>query len=470
MNGRQLPEPVYFDARAAVITNRADGCHDASREAVQKNCLVGTSLSQAVYAREAVGVPRTYNDGNGISRACVSSQSNFQSQSAALHCVERLPQHPQPQRQPAQHVLLRSVARRDVAEPRQPQDHLQALRQQVTGIHAGTPMPVMRNLFTSVVPSSPVPLLVDSVVTTTPSHSVNRGTEHIFTLPRAMESTAVVPAAARASLSTVSETLFSTVSALREIGSDRTIEWPNEENEYSGHVPHCSDELSEPLREFLDFACAEGLLDDLPLDVRGVLRISCPFCGPFLECRLICRWLADTFLSQPSVKGVHIFGTELHVSPEYGFPMMERWAAQAYPGLVLNLRQADLTRETLPENVLTIGLHPEASSSPWDAITVNVLRSASRGVVLQATFFEAEARAIVKVSARCGVECQVLESPRYTCGAGSATSGGCDFPWMRFLCVARPGCQGPPLRGHLAALPWKTVGEATFLRSGIAVS
>lgn len=216
----------------------------------------------------------------------------------------------------------------------------------------------------------------------------------------------------------------------------------------SAYTPYCYEEFEGPFTNILAFLTANKLVEGLPLDERGVLRVSMPFCASFIECALLAEWLKSTFLVRQGIRGVHVLGTELITDPSYQWDLKEKWVKETFPGMELELRQADLAEEAMPPAALTIGIHPEASRGPpWDRIVANLLRAGHGGVCVFATFFDVEAQAVTEFCLQQGVQTQVFENAYYN-GRQIPSS-----PWMRFIVVARPGRAGVPLPGHPAASP-----------------
>merc|ERR1711879_363017 len=126
----------------------------------------------------------------------------------------------------------------------------------------------------------------------------------------------------------------------------------------------------------------------------------------------------------------------------------------------LQIKQADLANEPLPQGGITIGIHPEVTrGTPWDLIIANLLRSTPGGVVVLGHFFIEEAKAAIQMISDQGVECQVFENQYYR-GRYMPPS-----PWMRYFVIARPGKQGPPLPNHPGALPVHAGGDKAYVAS-----
>merc|ERR1711879_1040011 len=124
----------------------------------------------------------------------------------------------------------------------------------------------------------------------------------------------------------------------------------------------------------------------------------------------------------------------------------------------LQIKQADLANEPLPQGGITIGIHPEVTrGTPWDLIIANLLRSTPGGVVVLGHFFIEEAKAAIQMISDQGVDCQVFENTYYR-GRYMPPS-----PWMRFFVIARPGKPGPPLPNHPGALPVQGDGGLALL-------
>uniref|UniRef100_A0A7S2C6T5 Uncharacterized protein n=1 Tax=Alexandrium andersonii TaxID=327968 RepID=A0A7S2C6T5_9DINO len=189
---------------------------------------------------------------------------------------------------------------------------------------------------------------------------------------------------------------------------------------------------------------ATGWLDDLPLDAHGILWVALPFCGSVQELPVLVEFLAKRFLERPGVKGVRIFGSDVQNWDLKGgyWRQKEKWAARKFPGMQLQFRPVDLTREAHPSSALTFGIHPEctAPNSPWPQILTNIIEN-TYGVCAIATFKEGEMEVVCDICRKAGVACEVLENPHWQ---KNPVPPGTQPPFCRFIMLVRrsPGHAG----------------------------
>eukprot|EP00930_Biecheleria_cincta_P091205 TRINITY_DN80716_c0_g1_i1.p1 TRINITY_DN80716_c0_g1~~TRINITY_DN80716_c0_g1_i1.p1 ORF type:complete len:283 (-),score=50.09 TRINITY_DN80716_c0_g1_i1:50-898(-) len=193
------------------------------------------------------------------------------------------------------------------------------------------------------------------------------------------------------------------------------------------------DSWGGPYAEMMRFLLQHGFLEGLPLDSRGLLRVSAPFCGGFMECPTLPQFLSDNFIARQGVAGISILGTELESRLGGYWPQKERYVAKTFPGLVLQLRELDLTKQQLPECALSIGVHPEASRRDfWPVILANVFSSIMPGgVCVFATYFDIEVKGVLTAAEKAGLRLEVFENPYYK------THSLPDSPSARFILVGR---------------------------------
>lgn len=170
---------------------------------------------------------------------------------------------------------------------------------------------------------------------------------------------------------------------------------------------------------FLDALVAWGLLDRLPVDHRGVLRVNAPFCGAFSEVPLLLPFLSRRFVGEGRAAGLEVYGCDLEPQGVIWATMTE-WARRAHDSKVrLQLEQCDLQAQGLPPAGLVIAIHPgpyinPVDPGPWLQIISNVLRSCiCGGRCIFACFFVEEAEAVKMICERLGVHAEVAESPYY---------------------------------------------------------
>jgi len=190
----------------------------------------------------------------------------------------------------------------------------------------------------------------------------------------------------------------------------------------------------EPYKAMLDFVARVGVLERLPLDRLGILRVSVPFCAAFMECQILLPFLSRYFLERPVARGLYVLGTDATIFKGAKWPQKEKYAQKNFPRCQLRLRQMDLAKEPLPECALTVAVHPEATREGrvWEDIIANLIRSTvPGGVVLVATYYDVEVQAVQRYGAPLGIQFQIFENPYY---ASRPTE---EYPSMRFLMVAR---------------------------------
>eukprot|EP00419_Tripos_fusus_P054199 CAMPEP_0172810514 /NCGR_PEP_ID=MMETSP1075-20121228/8849_1 /TAXON_ID=2916 /ORGANISM="Ceratium fusus, Strain PA161109" /LENGTH=320 /DNA_ID=CAMNT_0013649837 /DNA_START=39 /DNA_END=1001 /DNA_ORIENTATION=+ len=199
------------------------------------------------------------------------------------------------------------------------------------------------------------------------------------------------------------------------------------------------DMWGEPYKAMLDFVAQLGVLEGLPLDRSGILRVSVPFCAAFMECQILLPFLAQHFLERRLAQGLYVLGTDATILKGAKWPQKEKYAQRKFSRCQLHLRQMDLTKNSLPECALTVAVHPEATRDPvWEDIIANLIRSTvPGGVVLVATYFDVEVHAVQRYGAPLGVQFQVFENPYY------ASHSVEESPSLRFLLVARIGRKQP---------------------------
>jgi len=195
------------------------------------------------------------------------------------------------------------------------------------------------------------------------------------------------------------------------------------------------DMWGEPYKAMLAFLGQTGLLEGLPLDRLGILRVSVPFCAAFMECQILLPFLVRHFLERPVARGLYVLGTDATIFKGAKWPSKEKYAQRNLPRCHLELRQMDLAKEPLPECALTIAVHPEATRDAiWKDIIANLIRSTvPGGVVLVATYFDVEMHEVQRFGAPLGVQFQIFENPYY------ASHPVEESPSLRFLLVARIG-------------------------------
>jgi len=199
--------------------------------------------------------------------------------------------------------------------------------------------------------------------------------------------------------------------------------------------------IAEPYLAMLQLLLGRGL-EQVPVDPSGILQVSMPFCATLPELSVLMKFLQERVLSLPSVKGIHILGTDVNDRSSDLWGMKESFVAQTCPGFRLKFKQSDLSKEALPQAGLTLGVHPEAAhGGVWNEIITNIVRSvAPGGVCVFACFFQQEAEAVVKMCANVGARAEVMDNPYYL------THPMPPLPFSRFIIFVSPGTLAAPAR------------------------
>jgi hypothetical protein len=214
--------------------------------------------------------------------------------------------------------------------------------------------------------------------------------------------------------------------------------------------PRTIPEVEGPYKGLMQFLVDNRLTMGLPLDSRGDLQVSVPFCAHFLEADMLCRLLAQHCVAPNGpAKRAHVYVTDItdHSDPMASWPMIAKWASKAYPMVPISFKASDLSKEKLPQAGLVLAMHPEVTKGGiWHDIVANVLRAAQGGLCVFGHFFEQEMQCVFAECEKLGIKAQAFENSFYR-GRDMPSS-----PFIRYIVVARPGSAAVPLPAHPEAL------------------
>eukprot|EP00931_Biecheleriopsis_adriatica_P068387 TRINITY_DN42353_c0_g1_i1.p1 TRINITY_DN42353_c0_g1~~TRINITY_DN42353_c0_g1_i1.p1 ORF type:complete len:394 (+),score=62.75 TRINITY_DN42353_c0_g1_i1:54-1235(+) len=201
----------------------------------------------------------------------------------------------------------------------------------------------------------------------------------------------------------------------------------------------CRKAWREPYQAMLDFLDAHGWFERLPVDAKGILHITLPFCGSVQEVPVLADFLCKRFLGKPGINQISILGTDLYDWNQKGgyWKEKERFVARKYPGLQLKFCQMDLTKAQHPESALTLGIHPECTveTDLWRMILSNVI-GATTGTCLISTFKDMEMEMVQSLCKDLGVEFEVHRNPYWV---GREAPEGTIPPFLSYFILIRKG-------------------------------
>ncbi|CAK9078702.1 unnamed protein product [Durusdinium trenchii] len=169
------------------------------------------------------------------------------------------------------------------------------------------------------------------------------------------------------------------------------------------------------------FGEAWGVLEALPLDHRGALQVSAPFCHDFFEDRgrterapHLLPFLKSQILEKGKATRIEVEGCDVRPQ-EFWWSAWEKWTEHEFAGRIqLHLQQQDLVQSAQRPAGLILAAHPEVTNGgPWLPILRHVLASRAKGGrCVFATFYRQEAEACVQICRMEKVQAEIRENPR----------------------------------------------------------
>lgn len=175
------------------------------------------------------------------------------------------------------------------------------------------------------------------------------------------------------------------------------------------------DQRDQAYQCWIQALAAWGVLEALPLDHRGALQVSAPFCHDFFEAPHLLPFLKSQILEKGKATRIEVEGCDVRPQ-EFWWSAWEKWTEHEFAGRIqLHLQQQDLVQSAQRPAGLILAAHPEVTNGgPWLPILRHVLASRAKGGrCVFATFYRQEAEACVQICRMEKVQAEIRENPFY---------------------------------------------------------
>jgi len=204
------------------------------------------------------------------------------------------------------------------------------------------------------------------------------------------------------------------------------------------------DHIGDSYAKLLNLVARSGFFNGLRTDQNGELRIGVPFCGSFTEARAFVTFIQQNLLAvNPHIRTVKIFASD--VCPTGATTVAK--AAPQDPRIFIDVRQADLSSETMPECGLSVGLHPQplpkTPDRKWERIIANIMNASDK--TLFTCWMKFEAEEMMRILQSLGSNCSLHKNPAPLdeCQmSGSGETASMRFHWIIF--AHRPTARTAP--------------------------